>query len=75
MELSTEPHALELVSLLTEVAAKLASSRSFDEMAAAVLAVLEQVVVVEYTGFLAIDPTDGRLRLNAARGLFRTGSP
>jgi len=68
VELSTEPHALELVSLLTEVAAKLASSRSFDEMASAVLAVLEQVVTVEYTGFFALDPTDGRLRLYAARG-------
>ena len=68
MELSTEPHALELVSLLTEVAAKLASARSFDEMASAVLAVLEQVVTVEYTGFFSVDPIDGRLKLCAARG-------
>lgn len=68
MALSTDSQALALVSLLTEIANKLAFVRSFDEMALAVSSVLEQVITVEYTGFFLLDPDSGRLRLVAARG-------
>ena len=68
MEHSTDPQALALVSLLTEIATKLAFVRSFDEMAAAVTSVLEQVITVEYTGFFLLDPESAQLRLVSARG-------
>lgn len=68
LELATDPRALALVSLLTEVAEKLAFVRSFEEMALAVVAVLDGVIDVEYTGFFLIDPESGRLRLITARG-------
>ncbi len=68
MELSNDPQALALVSLLTQIATKLAFVRSFDEMAVAVESVLEQVITVEYTGFFLLDPDSARLRLISARG-------
>lgn len=68
MELSNDAQALALVSLLTQIATKLAFVRSFDEMAVAVESVLEQVITVEYTGFFLLDPDSAQLRLVSARG-------
>ena len=68
LEPSTDPETLVMVALLTEVAGKLASVRSFEEMVQSVIAVLEQIIAVEYTGFFLVDPEDGTLRLVAARG-------
>ena len=57
-----------MLTMLADVAARLGSVRSIEEMAEAVTDILERMIAVEYTGFFLIDPDTGKLRLVSARG-------
>lgn len=58
----------DLIALLSTVAGRLASVRSFEELAETVLATVEQVISVQYTGFFLLDPETEQLRMMATRG-------
>jgi PAS domain S-box-containing protein len=58
-----------LIALLASFASEVASVESTSQLAAALMRVVEQVVEVTYSGFYFLDPTTGRLRLLASRGL------
>lgn len=60
--------ALELVKRLSLLAGELASVRSFDELGAKALDVMEQAISVQYTGLFLVDPETAALKIVATRG-------